>query len=54
MSLDLPVVDLSEYLDMDSKTLSLLVSAKIISPIVEDKQVPPVQVRSLKKRTFLY
>ncbi|XP_026685165.1 ankyrin repeat domain-containing protein 50-like [Diaphorina citri] len=44
MSLDLPVVDLSEYLDMDSKTLSLLVSAKIISPIVEDKQVPPVQI----------
>ncbi|KAI5726408.1 hypothetical protein M8J76_002135 [Diaphorina citri] len=47
MSLDLPVVDLSEYLDMDSKTLSLLVSAKIISPIVEDKQVPPVQTKEV-------
>lgn len=40
MTLDLPPVQFSEYLDLDSKTLSLLASANIITRLEDHNQVP--------------
>uniref|UniRef100_A0A8D8S2F0 Ankyrin repeat domain-containing protein 50 n=1 Tax=Cacopsylla melanoneura TaxID=428564 RepID=A0A8D8S2F0_9HEMI len=49
MSLDLPEVDLSQYLDMDGKTLTLLASTGIISPVpcVEVKHVPSLEAKEV-------
>lgn len=46
ITLDLPAVDLSQYFDMDNKTLALLAGAGVISPIsiAQVKEVPSVEV----------